>query len=191
MVLSSHARDAFAIGKEDARLRERYGRTTFGQSCLLARRLVEAGVRYVTVNNGGWDHHNQIWHGLGHKLPDFDRAFSALVIDMQERGLFDDTFLMVFGEFGRDPKVDQMVGRNHWARAGSMLFAGCGVQGGKLIGATDKLGAEVTDNPVHPADVCYTALSMLGISPAKHLHTPDGRPMQVLDQGRVLKELFA
>ncbi|MEZ6087618.1 MAG: DUF1501 domain-containing protein [Pirellulaceae bacterium] len=190
MVLSGEARDAFAIEAEADQLRDRYGRTTFGQSCLLARRLVERGVTFVTVNFAGWDHHAKIWPGLESKLPDFDRGFSALVTDMHQRGLLDQTLVVAMGEFGRTPKINKDVGRDHWAPAASMLFTGAGVKTGKVIGATDRDGAEVIDSPVRPADVAFTILSSLGIDPRKQLVTPDGRPVEILDEGERIEELY-
>ena len=190
MILSGEARKAFAIEQESERLRDRYGRTTFGQSCLLARRLVEGGVRFVTVSFGGWDHHAKVFESLDKKLPDFDRGFSALVIDLTERGLIDDTLVLCMGEFGRTPKINKDAGRDHWAPAGSMIFAGAGVKPGNVIGATDKQGAYVTKRPVGPADVAYTVFDSLGIDPRKQLVTPDGRPIEILDHGELVKELF-
>jgi hypothetical protein len=190
MILSGEGRNAFAIEQESERLRDRYGRTTFGQSCLMARRLVEAGVRFVTVNYGGWDHHAKVFESLDKKLPEFDRGFSALVDDLSERGLLSDTFVVCMGEFGRTPKINKDAGRDHWAGAGSMLFAGAGVQAGSVIGATDKQGAYATKRPVSPADVAYTVFDSLGIDPRKQLVAPDGRPIEILDQGDLIKELF-
>jgi hypothetical protein len=191
MVLSGEAREAFAIDKEDEKTRDRYGRTTFGQSCLLARRLVEKGVTFVTVNSGGWDHHAKIWEGLEKKLPDFDQGFSALINDMHDRGLLEDTLVLAMGEFGRSPKINKDIGRDHWAPAASMLFAGAGVKPGQVVGATDKDGSKAIDAPVAPADVAYTVLNALGIDPRKQLQTPDGRPVEILDQGRLIEELYA
>ncbi|HZT81059.1 MAG TPA: DUF1501 domain-containing protein [Gemmataceae bacterium] len=191
MVLSGEARRAFAIDREPDRLRDRYGRTTFGQSALLARRLVEAGVRFVTVNYGGWDHHAKIWDNLGRKLPEFDRGFSALVEDLDERGLLSETLVLCMGEFGRTPKINKDAGRDHWGPAASLLFAGAGVARGRVIGATDKQGAYVTRRPVAPADVACTVFETLGIDPRKQLRTPDGRPVEILDKGETVKELFA
>jgi hypothetical protein len=190
MVLSGEARDAFAIDKERDKLRDRYGRTTFGQSCLLARRLVERGVTFVTVNSGGWDHHSKIWDGLERMLPDFDQGFSALVEDMHQRGLLDDTLVVAMGEFGRTPKINKDAGRDHWAPAASLLFTGAGVKPGRVIGATDKDGSQVTDSPIRPADVAYTVLRSLGINPRKQLRTPDGRPVEILDEGEVIEALY-
>ncbi len=191
MVLSSEARRAFAIEEENDRLRDRYGRTTFGQSALLARRLIEAGVRFVTVNYGGWDHHAKIFQSLDKKLPEFDAGFSALIEDMHTRGLLADTLVLCFGEFGRTPKINKDAGRDHWGPAASLLFAGAGVKGGNVVGATDKQGAYVTRRPVPPADVACTVYEALGIDPRKHLMTPDGRPVEILDGGETVKELFA
>jgi uncharacterized protein (DUF1501 family) len=191
MVLSSEARAAFAIDREPEKLRDRFGRTTFGQSALLARRLIEAGVRFVTVNHGGWDHHAKIFDSLKNKLPEFDQGFSALVEDMHQRGLMKDTLVVCFGEFGRTPKMNKDAGRDHWGPAASLLFAGAGVTPGQVIGATDKQGAYVTRRPVAPADVACTIYEALGINPQKALTTPDGRPVEILDQGETIRELYS
>ncbi len=191
MVLSGKARESFAIEQETDAVRERYGRNTFGQGCLLARRLIEGGVRFVTVNYGGWDHHGKIFEGLDNKLPEFDLGFSALVEDMTARGLLEDTLLVCMGEFGRTPKINKDAGRDHWAPAASLLFAGAGVKVGQVIGATDREGAYVTNKPFAPADVSYTMLASLGIHPRKQLHTLDGRPVEILDTGEFMQELWS
>ena len=191
MILSEEARSAFAIDREPTKVRDRYGRNTFGQSALLARRLVEGGVRFVTVNYGGWDHHAKIWDGLSKKLPEFDTALSALIDDLHARGLLADTLVACYGEFGRTPKINKDTGRDHWGPAASLLFAGAGVRPGQVIGATDKQGAYVTRRPVAPADVACTIYEALGIDPRKHLVTPDGRPVEILDAGENIKELYA
>lgn len=191
MVLSPTAQAAFDIAKENDMLRDEYGRTEFGQSCLMARRLVESGVRFVTVNYGGWDHHKKIFEGLDKKLPEFDQGFAALVRDMHERGSLAETLIVAMGEFGRTPKLNKDAGRDHWGRAGSLLFAGAGVRGGNVIGATDKNGAFVTERPVRPADVCATVYRALGIDPGKELFTPEGRPVQILGEGAAIDELYA
>jgi hypothetical protein len=190
MVLSGEARTAFAIDREPEKLRDRYGRTTAGQSMLLARRLVEAGVRFVTVNYGGWDHHAKIFPSLDKKLPECDAAVSALVEDMHTRGTFEDTLLVVMGEFGRTPKLNKDAGRDHWGQAASLLFAGAGVKPGLVLGKTDRHGGYATQRPVSPADVAYTILDSLGIDPRKQLVTPDGRPIEILDKGDAVRELF-
>lgn len=191
MVLSPEAQAAFDMEKEDATLRDAYGRHEFGQSCLLARRLVERGVRFVTINSGGWDHHEKIWDGLERMVPQFDSGFSTLLSDLSQRGLLDDTLVVAMGEFGRTPKVNDKAGRDHWGHAASMLFAGAGVRGGTIVGKTDKDGAFVTDRPVSPADVCYTIYSALGINPRKEILTPEGRPVEILAEGDVIRELYA
>jgi hypothetical protein len=190
MVLSPQAQAAFAIDREEPQMRDEYGRNEFGQSALLARRLVENGVRFVTINYGGWDHHGEIFKGLDKKLPEFDQGYSALINDLDQRGLLDDTLVLAMGEFGRTPKVNDKAGRDHWGRAGSMLWAGAGVGRGQVIGATDKNGAFVTDRPVGPADVAWTVYDSLGIDPAKELLTPEGRPVSILAEGSTVTELF-
>ncbi|HVS36056.1 MAG TPA: DUF1501 domain-containing protein [Gemmataceae bacterium] len=191
MILSSEARSAFAIEAESDRLRERYGRTTFGQSCLLGRRLIERGVRFVTVNYGGWDHHAKIFDSLNKKLPEFDQGFSALLQDMDDRGLLTETMVLAFGEFGRSPKINKDTGRDHWGPAASLIFAGGGVRRGQVVGSTDKMGAFANRRPVAPADVACTVYEALGIDPRKFLMAPDGRPNIILDVGETIKELYA
>jgi len=191
MVLSPQAQAAFAIEREDTKTRDEYGRSEFGQSALLARRLVENNVRFVTINYGGWDHHGEIFKGLDKKLPEFDQGYSALILDLDQRGLLDDTLVLTMGEFGRTPKVNDKAGRDHWGRAGSMLWAGAGVARGRVIGATDKNGAFVTDRPVRPADVAWTIYNALGIDPSKELLTPEGRLVSILAEGAAVTELFS
>ena len=191
MILSPDAQAAFDLEKESEKTREAYGKNEFGQSCLLARRLVESGVRFVTVNSGGWDHHAKIFESLDKKLPMFDQGFAAMINDMGERGLLKDTLVVCMGEFGRTPKINKDVGRDHWGHAGVLLFAGAGVQPGRIIGATDKTGSRVTERPVKPADVCYTVYEALGIDPRKMLVTPEGRPTHILDDGDLIKELYS
>ena len=190
MVLAPTAQAAFDIGKESEKQRDEYGRTEFGQSCLMARRLIQGGVKFVTVNFGGWDHHAKIFENLDKKLPVFDQGLAALIADLDRSGLMKETLLLVMGEFGRTPKVNKDAGRDHWGRAGSMIFAGAGVTPGKIIGATDRDGAFVTERPVRPADVACTVYEALGINPRKDLHTPEGRPVAILDQGNTVEELF-
>lgn len=190
MILSPEAQSAFNIKEETDALRDAYGRHTFGQSCLLARRLVEKGVRFVTINYGGWDHHAKIFESLDRKLPEFDTGFSALLKDMDERGLLEDTLVLAMGEFGRTPKINKDNGRDHWGPAASLLWAGAGVKRGHVLGATDKEGAYVTARAVRPADVAYTIFDSLGIDGHKFLPSPDGRPIQVLDEGEPIGDLF-
>jgi hypothetical protein len=190
MVLSPEAKAAFDIGQEKNELRDRFGRTTFGQSCLLARRLIERGVRFATVNFGGWDDHKDIWKGLDKRLPIFDQGFSALIEDLDTRGQLAETLVVAMGEFGRTPKINDSPGRDHWPPAASLLLAGAGVRGGKIIGQTDKDGAFVMEDQVTPADVSFTILDSLGINPRKTLNTADGRPVEVLDLGHSITQLY-
>jgi hypothetical protein len=190
MVLSPAAQAGFDLDKEKPELRDAYGRDTFGQSCLLARRLVERDVRFVTVAYSGWDHHKKIYDGLGKKIPSFDRGFSTLITDMHDRGLLKETMVMVLTDFGRSPKINKDAGRDHWGHAGSMLFAGAGIQGGRVIGGTDNEGAYVNDRPVHPQDVAHTVYTALGIDPKKELRTPEGRPIAILPEGGQIEELY-
>ena len=190
MILATEAKKAFDIAAEPEKLRDRYGRNTFGQSLLMARRLVESGVRFVTVSYGGWDHHSNIFPGLDKKLPDLDQGLSAFVEDAHARGTHKDTLFVVMGEFGRSPKVNKEAGRDHWGPAASMVFFGAGVKPGYVHGKTDKHGGRPATKPVSPADVAFTILDALGVDPRKELHTPDGRPLSILDSGEALRELF-
>ncbi len=191
LVLSPEARRAFDIGREDPRLRDRYGRSTTGQSCLLARRLVESGVRFVTINSGGWDHHAKIFASLDRRLPELDLALSALIDDLDARGLLDSTLVVAMGEFGRSPKVNKEAGRDHWGHVASLVFAGGGVRPGLVLGASDDQGGYVTDRPARPADVAATIYRAVGVDPSRHLLTPENRPVAILDEGSPISELFA
>ena len=190
LVTSPEARRAFDVRREDPRLRDKYGRTTTGQSCLLARRLVEAGVRFVTVSSGGWDHHANIFPSLDKRLPELDLALSALLDDLDARGLLASTLVVCMGEFGRSPKVNSMAGRDHWGHAASLLFAGGGVQPGRVIGRTDDQGGYVTERPVSPGDVAATIYQAVGVDPTNLLMTPENRPVAILDEGTPIAELF-
>jgi Protein of unknown function (DUF1501) len=191
ILVSSSARTAFVMDQENERTRDRYGRTTFGQSALLARRLIERDVRFVTVNYGGWDHHAQIWNSLNRKLPEFDQGLSALIEDLDQRGLLETTLVVAMGEFGRSPIVNRESGRDHWGPAASLVFAGAAVRGGLVLGQTDRRGAFVTRRPVAPADVAYTIYEAVGVDPHRWLTHPEGRPVEILDRGEPVRELFA
>ena len=191
ILVSQNARTAFMMEQENDRTRDRYGRTTFGQSALLARRLIERDVRFVTVNYGGWDHHAQIWNSLNRKLPEFDQGLSALIEDLDQRGLLASTLVVAMGEFGRTPQVNRETGRDHWGPAASMIFAGAGARGGFVLGQTDRRGAFVTRRPVSPADVAYTIYEAVGVDPHRWLMHPEGRPVEILDRGEAVTELFA
>lgn len=193
---SPEAKAAFDFSREPAKTRERYGGSRIGAGCLLARRLVEAGSRFVTVVDTGWDTHNQIFRELpdsrfpgSGKLPNLDRAFAALISDLRDRGLLETTLVVMMGEFGRTPKLNALGGRDHWPRAGFVCMAGGGIQGGRVIGATNGYGEVPVDRPVSPSDLAFTVLKLLGIDPNKELVTPAGRPLRVLDAGSFISEL--
>jgi hypothetical protein len=191
LMASKAAREAFDIGKEPARLREKYGMTSIGQCSLLARRMVEAGCRFVAVENGHWDTHRKNTYSLRDLLcPAFDQAIPALLNDLQDRGMLEKTLVVITTEFGRTPRINDLAGRDHWPNAFSIVMAGGGVRGGQVIGATDKHAAEVTDRPITPADMVATVLYGLGIDHKQVLHTPLGRPVPIADGGSVVHELF-
>jgi uncharacterized protein (DUF1501 family) len=165
-------------------LRERYGRNTFGQSCLLARRLVERGVPYITINYKGWDTHKQHFQAMRRKLPEMDRGMASLLQDLAERGLLASTIVWWGGEFGRTPRVQNEApwngGRGHYGKVFSAVVAGGGFKGGHVVGASDARGEEVTDRPVHPADVIGSIYELLGIDPEGSLAHPEGRLVRLL-----------
>jgi hypothetical protein len=190
LTTSPEAKAAFDLSREPPQLRERYGRHRLGTSCLLARRLVEAGSRFITVIDTGWDHHQQIFKALpdaffpgSGKLPALDRAYSALLTDLHERGMLDTTLVLLMGEFGRTPKINSTGGRDHWPRASSVCMAGGSIKGGQVIGQTDPYGEAPAAQPVRPEDLAFTVLTLLGIDPRKEYQTPDGRPMKILADG--------
>jgi hypothetical protein len=195
------ARKAFDIGKEDPRLRDRYGRHSWGQSCLLARRLVEAGSTFVTVHFGGWDHHWDLQKGMENYLPIVDRAVAALFTDLDERGLLAKTLVVLCGEFSRTPKMNDggnggaprsmgTPGRDHWGDAMFCLLGGGGVKGGQIVGSTDKLGQRPHTRPLLPANIHATIYQVLGIDPKLQLLDPSGRPVNVLDDPTPIEELL-
>ena len=199
LLTSDNAKTAFNLKDEPQEIRNRYGMSDpIGQSCLLARRLVQRGVPFVTVNSPGWDTHNNIdtlkkryATDRNAKLPSFDRAFSALITDLKNKGMLQDTLVLVMGEFGRTPKVNANGGRDHWPRVFSIAMAGGGVAGGQVYGNSNALGEFPQDNPVTPADIAATVFTLLGIDPAHELHTSDGRPVRVTpDNAQVIKPLI-
>jgi len=186
----------FDLAQEKDELRDRYGRNTFGQSCLVARRLVERGVPYITINyKGGWDTHKQNFQVMRRKLPEMDKALAALLQDLSERGLLSNTIVWWNGEFGRKPKIDWEApwngGRNHWGGVFSALVAGGGFQGGQVLGASDARGEAVKDRPVSPAELLATLYSLMGIDPNGSLPHPSGDAARVTPAGtNLLKELI-
>src|SRR5579884_2521150 len=188
LITSPLAKKAFDLEQEPDRLREAYGRTPFGQSWLLARRLVEAGVHFVTVTDGGWDTHTNNFKTLKErKLPVLDRGYAALLSDLHERGLLESTLVVWFGDFGRTPKVNPSAGRDHWATAGVACLGGGGVRTGEVVGATNPLGEFVLDSPVTPADLAATIYHALGIPLHTWYRTPDGRPIELCPEGKPVK----
>ena len=199
LATSHQAREAFQLEDEPAKVRAKYGPRTIGQSCLLARRLIERDVSFVTVNNPGWDTHENVYTRLkegytGAKVPvglvpSLDLAISGLVEDLLDRGLFDETLIVVMGEFGRTPKLNTAGGRDHWPRVFSVLLAGAGIPNGQVIGASDATGEGPAKRPVTPSDLAATIYTLLGIDPRKTLMTPDGRPVEINRDGTPLQEL--
>ncbi len=213
MIASDEAKKAFDLTEEPKEVHERYGtigkRTNgrsgrqggggVGNGCLLARRLVERGVPFVTVNSTGWDSHENLRllkerdpGDLSAQLPSLDMALSALITDLSDRGMLDETLVVVMGEFGRTPKINSRGGRDHWPSVFSVAMAGGGVQGGQIIGSSDSLGELPANNPITPPDLSATIFKLLGINPEAELHTSDGRPIRIAPDGaRVITELTA
>jgi uncharacterized protein DUF1501 len=190
---SPRAKKAFDIEEEPESIRNRYGRTPVGQGCLLARRLVEAGVRFVTVAKGwlNWDTHGNNFNTLQKTLlPEIDPAYATLLEDLHQRGLLDRTLVVLMGEFGRTPKVNNDAGRDHWSKVFTVCLAGAGVRGGQVIGASDATASEVKEKPIHVEDLLSTIYGRLGIDTTKEYHTPIGRPVKIVNGGQVISELF-
>jgi hypothetical protein len=191
LIGSDTAKAAFDIEKEPAALRDTYGRNAAGQRFLLARRLVEAGTRFVTVTYGGWDMHDNISSGMKSQLPNFDRAYAALINDLNDRGMLDETLVLVTSEFGRTPKINATAGRDHWPSVYSIALAGGGVKRGYVHGASDAQGAQPDSDPLTVENLSATIYSLLGIDPDKRLITSDGRPVSIVYNGHVEKELLS
>lgn len=192
LVLSPKAQAAFDVHREDEKVRESYGRNDFGQRLLLARRLVEVGVSWVTVYFGGWDHHTKIFDAFkGDQGKKMDLGVAGLIQDLDQRGLLDSTMVVLLGEFGRTPKVNKDAGRDHWPGAMSVLMAGAGIPRGHIIGATDAKGYYAAENVFKPEDFAASVYAKMGIDHSQVLHTNTGRPVQLVNNGRVIKELFA
>lgn len=183
-MMFGEARKIFDLSKETDEMRDRYGRNTFGQSCLIARRLVEHGVPYVTINYNGWDTHKQHFQIMARKLPEMDQAMAALLQDLSDRKLLDTTIVWWGGEFGRGPKVDWNPpwngGRSHYGKCFSVVLAGGGFKGGKVVGASDETGSEVAERPVYPQDLIASIYEMLGIDPEGAMPNPRGLDVKVM-----------
>ena len=191
LISSQKAREAFDINKEPPAIRDEYGRNAAGARMLMARRLVEAGVRFVTLSYGSWDMHDNISGGVQGQLPPFDQAFAALVRDLDRRSLLDSTLVCVTSEFGRTPKINGTAGRDHWPKVFSIVMAGGGVKRGAVYGSSDATASEPLDNPLTVEDWATTVYHCLGIVAEKELMAPGGRPVEIVDGGKVLRELLA
>ena len=190
LISSDKAREAFNIDAEDNGLRDKYGRNTAGQRLLMARRLVESGVRFVTVSYGGWDMHTGIAGAMRSSMPPLDQALAALIEDLEARGLLSKTLVMVSSEFGRTPKINNDAGRDHWPKVFSVMLAGGGVKGGIVHGASDATASEPEFDAVSPADLATTMYHLLGIVADKELMSPGDRPIEICDGGNLIKDIL-
>ncbi len=191
MISSPEARNAFDLEAESNETRDAYGRRGLGPRMLLARRLIEAGVRYVSLSLEGWDSHIYHFRRVGYLMPNLDQALAGLIADLEERGLLDETLILVTTEFGRTPKVNSGAGRDHWPRVFSIAMAGGGIKGGYVHGASDALAADPAEKPVTIADYAATLYQLLGIDPESDLLAPGGRPIPIANRGRVITDLLA
>jgi hypothetical protein len=188
--------DTFNLDHESPTIRDAYGRTNFGQGCLLARKLVEQGVSFVEVishggrNDAGWDTHNNGFRDQPYLCAEADPALATLVLDLEQRGMLNDTLVVWMGEFGRTPKIKADGGRDHYSKGWPVVLAGGGVQGGKVIGATDPDGIDVSDRPVGISDLFVSFCKIMGIDSSEEYYTPDGRPIKLVSGGEVVQELF-
>lgn len=196
LVTGARAREAFDIEKEESKTRDRYGRTAWGHYTLLARRLVESGVSFVTVDMPHWDDHSGIEKGHGYKLPVLDRAVGALMEDLSQRGLMNDVLVIVMGEFGRTPKINTgqpgipIPGRDHWGDVFSVMMAGGGLRGGQVVGASNARGESPIERPLTPSDVLATVYHVLGMNPKESFPDFSGRPVPMLDSGQPIREVI-
>jgi uncharacterized protein (DUF1501 family) len=191
LMTSPEAKKAFDIGAETEKLRTAYGRHSLGQCCLMARRLVEAGVRCVTVDHSNWDTHDGNFNSLKKTLlPQLDTAMSMLFRDLADRGMLDSTLVVFTGEFGRTPRINKNAGRDHWGPAFTVILGGGGIHGGKVIGKSDARAEKPAGDPYGPEDLSATMYHLLGINPKDEFHTPDGRPVAIVNGGRVIGDLL-
>lgn len=190
LISSQEARSAFDLSKESDKVKDRYGKNQAGMRMLLARRLVESGVRLVTVSYGSWDMHDKVNEGIMKQVPPFDQALATLISDLSERGLLDSTLVMVSSEFGRTPKINKTDGRDHWPRVFSTVLAGGGIKGGMIYGSSNSLAAEPDQNPVSVQDFAKTVYHQLGINADKELIAPGPRPMEIVDGGNVIEGII-
>jgi hypothetical protein len=191
LISSPQAREAFNIEAEPANVRDQYGRNVAGQRLLMARRLVAAGVRFVTLTYGGWDMHNSITQGMRGQMPALDQALTTLINDLEAQGLLNTTLIMVSSEFGRTPKINATAGRDHWPKVFSVMLAGGGIKGGTIYGTSNSTASEPDSDPVGPEDLATTVYHQLGIVADKELMAPGNRPIEICDGGKVIKGLLA
>ncbi len=190
LIASPEAQAAFDIHAESDAVRDAYGRHSFGQRALLARRLVAAGVPFVTLYEGGWDHHTDLFDAFEKKVPPFEAAIAALIEDLRARGMLERTLVVALGEFGRTPKINERGGRDHWSNAMSVMFAGGGTPGGQVVGATDRQGYAAVERILSPENFVSTIYTKLGIQPDQLLYTPQGRPTHLVSDGEPIHELM-
>jgi hypothetical protein len=191
LITSPEAQRAFDIHREPESVRDAYGRNSLGQRALLARRFVEAGVPFVTLHENGWDQHRDIFKRLKKQLPPFEATVAALINDLDQRGRLDSTLVVALGEFGRTPKINPRAGRDHWADAMSVMFAGGGIPGGLIVGATDRKGYAASERILSPENFVSTIYTKLGISPNKVFYTPEGRPVPLVTDPTPIQELIS
>jgi uncharacterized protein (DUF1501 family) len=191
MISSKEAREAFNIKAEPDAIKEEYGKNAAGMRMLMSRRLIEAGVRFVSMTYGSWDHHTNVAAGVKGQIPPFDQALAALIIDLERRGLLDSTLVMVTTEFGRSPKINKDAGRDHWPRVFSVALAGGGIKKGQIYGSSDATASEPNDNPLSVEDLATTIYNQVGITADKELISPGGRPIEIVKDGKVVQELLA
>jgi hypothetical protein len=191
LISSEKAREAFNINAEAAPIRDEYGRNAAGQRFLMARRLVAAGVRFVSLTYGGWDMHNAIKQGMAGQMPAFDQAFAALIRDLDRSGMLDSTLVMVSSEFGRTPKINATAGRDHWPKVFSVVLAGGGIKKGSVYGTSDATATEPEDNPLTVEDLAATVYHCIGINHEKKLMAPGSRPIDIVREANVRKDLLA
>jgi hypothetical protein len=190
LIDSTKAKEAFDLTKEDDKIKEMYGKNAAGMRMLLCRRLIEGGVRFVTMTYGAWDMHQNITGGITKELPPFDKAFAALINDLEQRGLLDSTLVLVASEFGRTPKINPDAGRDHWPRVFSSIMAGGGIKRGVVYGQSDATSNDVLENPVGPESWASTIYTLLGIDYEKTLMAPGDRPVKIIDGGQPITSII-
>jgi uncharacterized protein (DUF1501 family) len=190
MISSKEAREAFDLKAEPDAIKEKYGKNGAGMRFLMCRRLVQAGVRFVSTTYGGWDHHSGIHNAMKGQMPQFDKAFAALINDLDERGLLESTIVMVSSEFGRTPKINKDDGRDHWPKVFSIVLAGGGFKKGQIYGSSDATAAEPENDPLTVEEMASTVYSQIGVDPEKRLISPGNRPIDIVKNAKVVKELL-